>query len=129
MFKLPFPAEHRVDLFPERAQQAGGIAVVIRFDRAQPVLVVFGFRRPAPPTFYLVGVVKADQATAVWPMEGQRVVKPVGLVCGCRHLVHLELHPISELVDDEDLAVEIQQRVERRIPACHHNHYHTLITD
>ena len=73
---------------------------------------------PAPPPTrssafpYGVCVVEPDQPLAVRGVQGQRIVQPVRPLRSRLGSHHDELHPVSDLIHEQRLAVKVEQRVQ-----------------
>lgn len=68
-----------------------------------------------------MGIVEADKPLAVWAVKRQRIVKPVRLLRCHGNARHVEAHPIpTGWIDDQDLAVEVEQCVEGRVARLRH---------
>ena len=71
--------------------------------------------RPVPrasPVPYRVSIVETDQPSAVRGVKCERIAQPVGPVHCHFGLEHDELHPMSDLVVEHRLAIEVEQSVE-----------------
>ena len=64
-------------------------------------------------TGHRMRVVEPHQAIAIGRVHGQRIVQAMRLFRTFRHLMHDELHPVARIVDDQDLAVQVEKCVQR----------------
>ncbi len=57
-------------------------------------------------------IVEADQPSAVRGVQCERIAQPMGLFHCHFGLEHDELYPMSDLVDEHRLAVDVEQSVD-----------------
>jgi hypothetical protein len=73
-----------------------------------------------------MGVVKSNEAFAIWPMERQRIIQAVWLSLRSCYTSHDESDPVPAFrIDHKHLPVKIEQRVER----CGHAPLVIIITN
>ncbi len=113
-----------LDFSPEVRDQGCRVAIVVGPNGAQSVFVIL----LGPPfVTHLMGIVETHQPGTVGPVQSQRIVKPMRLLCRNRHLIDDEANPVARLVNHQNLPMEVEQRVKRRIAAGHGYHYLILI--
>ena len=79
---------------------------------AMPVIAFVPPARSRPMSFpHRVGVVESDQSLASRLVQGQRVPKPVPALRGNFGSHHYELHPVSEFIDEQRLAVKLEKSI------------------
>src|SRR5437762_2962790 len=75
-----------------------------------------------------MSIVEADQTFSIRPMQCQRIIEAMRLRLTDRHLPHNEAYPMAALgIDDQHLAVQLKQEIERPVALHSSDHYHILI--
>lgn len=86
----------RFDFSPEVRDQRCSVAVAVGPNGAQSVFVIL----LGPPfVTHLMGIVESHQPGAVGPVQRQRIVKPMRLLCRDRHLIDDETNLVARLVN------------------------------